>query len=55
MVVAMLLDFLTIFFLVAGVLLLWLNIRRRAGDVILTQSDEKDPSVAKDVDPEPHQ
>jgi hypothetical protein len=30
---------LTIFFLVAGTLLLWLNLRRRPSDVILTKFD----------------
>jgi hypothetical protein len=36
----MLLDALTIFFLVAGSLLLWLNIRRQPSDVILTKLDD---------------
>jgi hypothetical protein len=35
----MLIDMLTIFFLAAGTLLLWLNLRRRPGDVILTKFD----------------
>ena len=38
----MLLDALTIFFLVAGSLLLWLNIRRQPSDVILTKLDDDD-------------
>ena len=33
----MLLDLATVFFLVAGTLLLWLNIRRRPHDVFLTK------------------
>jgi hypothetical protein len=36
----MLLDALTVFFLVAGSLLLWLNIRRQPSHVILTKSDD---------------
>jgi hypothetical protein len=36
----MLLDALTVFFLVAGSLLLWLNIRRQPSRVILTKSDD---------------
>ena len=36
----MLLDALTIFFLVAGSLLLWLNIRRHPNDVILTKLED---------------
>jgi hypothetical protein len=36
----MLLDALTIFFLVAGSLLLWLNIRRHPSDVILTKLED---------------
>jgi hypothetical protein len=52
----MLLDVLTIFFLVAGALLLWQNIRRRSGEVIVTRSDESNLPVASEVDPEqPHQ
>jgi hypothetical protein len=35
----MLIDMLTIFFLVAGTLPLWLNLRRRPSDVILTNVD----------------
>jgi hypothetical protein len=38
----MLLDILTIFFLISAILLLWLNIRRRPGDVILTKLDDDD-------------
>jgi hypothetical protein len=36
----MLLDFITVFCLVAGGLLLWLNIQRRPGEVILTKLDD---------------
>jgi hypothetical protein len=36
----MLIDMATIFFLVAGTLLLWLNLRRRPSDVILTKFDD---------------
>jgi hypothetical protein len=38
----MLLDALTIFFLVAGSLLLWLNIRHRPSDVALRSVDDGD-------------
>ena len=42
--ILMLLDLLTIFFLVAGSLLLWLNLRqRRSRDVILTKFDDDRP------------
>jgi hypothetical protein len=41
----MLLDALTVFFLVAGILLLWLNLRRRAGDVITTKLDDDYPDL----------
>jgi hypothetical protein len=36
----MLLDFLTLFFIVAGCLLLWLNVRPRWSNVILTKSED---------------
>jgi len=40
----MLFDLLTVFFLIAGSLLLWLNIRRRRSrDVILTKLDDDRP------------
>jgi hypothetical protein len=39
----MLLDFLTVFFLVAGGVLLWLNFRPKRSDVILTESEPHDP------------
>jgi hypothetical protein len=35
----MLLDFLTVFFLVAGCTVLWLNLRRRR--IVLTKTDER--------------
>ncbi len=38
----MLLDALTIFLLVAGSLLLWVNIRRDPSQVILTNPDDED-------------
>jgi hypothetical protein len=37
----MLLDLATVFFLVAGSLLLWLNIRNRPDDVVLTKFDNE--------------
>jgi hypothetical protein len=37
----MLLDLATVFFLVAGSLLLWLNIRDRPDDVVLTKLDNE--------------
>jgi hypothetical protein len=42
MTVPMFLDFITVFCLMAGSLLLWLNLRRYGSDVILTN----DPGVA---------
>ena len=39
---AMLIDALTIFFLLAGSWLLWINIRHLPGEVILTRSDHDD-------------
>jgi len=36
----MLLDALTVFLLIAGGLLLWINIRPRAGKVIITKLDD---------------
>ena len=42
--ILMLLDLLTIFFLVAGGLLLWLNLRQRCSrDIILTKFDDDRP------------
>ncbi len=41
--IPMLLDFLTLFFIVAGCLLLWLNVRPRRSNVILTNSEEYHP------------
>ena len=38
----LLLDALTIFFLVSESLLLWLNIRRRPSDVVLTRKEDGD-------------
>ena len=35
----MLLDFLTIFFIVAGCALLWLNLRRRRSLMVVTETD----------------
>jgi hypothetical protein len=39
----MLLDFLTLFFIVAGCWLLWLNLRPRRSNVILTNSEDYHP------------
>ena len=36
----MLLDFLTIFFIVAGCALLWLNLRRRRPRIVVTKTDD---------------
>jgi hypothetical protein len=36
--------FLTVLFLVAGFLLIWLNFRRRSRDIILTKIDDDDLS-----------
>ena len=36
----MLLDFLTVFFIVAGCALLWLNLRRRRPRIIITKTDD---------------
>jgi hypothetical protein len=41
----LLLDFLTVFFIVAGCVLLWLNLRPRRGDVFITPA-EKSPRPA---------
>jgi hypothetical protein len=41
----MLLDFLTVFFLVAGCVLLWLNFRPKRSDVILSEPENLYPSV----------
>jgi len=37
----MLLDLATVFFLVAGSVLLWLNIRNRPNDAVLTKFDNE--------------
>ena len=48
--IPMLLDFLTLFFIVAGCLLLWLNVRPRRSSVILTNSeDDHSPSPSQDT------
>ena len=36
----MLFDFLTIFFIVAGCALLWLNLRRRGPRIVVTKTDD---------------
>ena len=41
--IPMLLDFLTLFFIVAGCLLLWLNVRPRRSDVIRTKFEDYYP------------
>src|SRR5258708_6373774 len=43
--IPMLLDFLTLFFIVAGCLLLWLNVRPRRSNVILTKSEDYYPPL----------
>ena len=48
--IPMLLDFLTLFFIVAGCLLLWLNVRPRRSNVILTKSEDYyPPSPSQDT------
>jgi hypothetical protein len=48
--ISMLLDFLTLFFIVAGCLLLWLNVRPRRSNVILTKSEDYyPPSPSQDA------
>jgi hypothetical protein len=48
--IPMLLDFLTLFFIVAGCLLLWLNVRPRRSDVIRTKfEDYYPPSPSRDA------
>ena len=42
----MLLDFLTVFFIVAGCALLWLNLRRRRPRVVVTKTDDAHQSVS---------
>ena len=37
----LLLDFLTVFFIVAGCVLLWLNLRPRRGDVFITPAEKR--------------
>ena len=41
----MLLDILTVFFIVAGCALLWLNLRRRRPRVIITKTDDAHQSA----------
>jgi hypothetical protein len=41
----MLLDALTVLFVVAGGLLLWINIRPRAGDVMIAKRDDDHPNL----------
>jgi hypothetical protein len=41
-----LLDFLTVFFIVAGCALLWLNLRRRRPRVVVTKTDDAHQSVS---------
>jgi hypothetical protein len=43
--IAMLLDALTVFFLVSGSVLLWINVRRRAADVITRKLDDDCPNL----------
>ena len=40
----MLLDFLTVFFIVAGCALLWLNLRRRQSRIIITNARHSAPT-----------
>ena len=42
----MLLDFLTVFFIVAGGALLWLNLRRRRPRIIITKTDDAHQSAS---------
>jgi hypothetical protein len=41
----MLLDFLTVFFIVAGCALLWLNLRRRRPHIVITKTDDAHQSA----------
>jgi hypothetical protein len=41
----MLLDFLTVFFIVSGCALLWLNLRRRQSRIVLTKTDDAHQSA----------
>ena len=41
----MLLDFLTVFFIVSGCALLWLNLRRRRPRIIITKTDDAHQSA----------
>ena len=41
----MLLDFLTVFFIVAGCALLWLNLRGRRSRIVLTKTDDAHQSA----------
>jgi hypothetical protein len=45
----MLLDFITVFCFVGGCFLLWLNLRPRQRDVIITRTEELDLSEPSDV------
>ena len=52
MTVPMFLDFITVFCLVAGCLLLWFDLVSSGRDVILTKVDSIDPGVTALTDPE---
>jgi hypothetical protein len=52
MTVPIFLDFITVFCLVAGCLLLWFDLRSSARDVILTKADGIDPGVVASTDSE---
>ena len=41
----LLLDFLTVFFIVAGCVLLWSNFRPRRGDVLITPAERRPPQA----------
>ena len=41
----MLLDFLTVFFIVTGYALLWLNLRRRRPRIVVTKTDDAHQSA----------
>jgi hypothetical protein len=42
---SVLLDFLTVFFIVAGCALLWLNLRRRRPRIVVTKTDDAHQSA----------
>jgi hypothetical protein len=46
------LDFITIFCLVGGCFLLWLNLRPRRRDIIITRVHERDQSKPPGQDPQ---